>query len=178
LVGGEPAFTLAQASRLAGTSGDPVSSAGIDPITLRSGPLAVVLSPLAGGAISRFWSEKTGPAVELFRRAPDAALGRRDPWGMGCFPLVPWSNRIRAGRFAFGGRTVSLPPNRPQDRHTIHGKAYTVTYRGSTVLKVEPHTSDPKKYVLYPDQSIEAGNTPLRKRTRFVADKPSSLGPF
>ena len=73
MVDGEPPSTLAHASRLAGTAGDPVSSAGMDPITLRSGPLGVVLSPLAGGALARFWSEETGPAVELLRPRPSGA---------------------------------------------------------------------------------------------------------
>ncbi|MGH7321346.1 MAG: aldose 1-epimerase, partial [Candidatus Rokuibacteriota bacterium] len=96
----------------------------MDPITLRGGPLGVVLTPLVGGAITRFWCERTGAAVELLRPAPDLALARRDPWAMACFPLVPWSNRIREGRFAFGRHTVSLPPNRPQDHHTIHGHGF------------------------------------------------------
>ncbi len=135
VIDGKPPSTLAHASRLAGTAGDPVSSAGMDPITLRSGPLGVVLSPLVGGAIARFWSEKTGPDVELLRPAPDLALARRDPWAMACFPLVPWSNRIRAGRFAFGQRTISLPPNRPQDRHPIHGHGFQTSW---TVVSAHP----------------------------------------
>jgi aldose 1-epimerase len=54
---------------------------------------------------------------------------------MGCFPLVPWSNRIREGRFVFGRRTVSLPPNRPQDRHTIHGHGFQTAW---TVVSARP----------------------------------------
>lgn len=107
----------------------------MDPIILRSGPLGVVFAPEVGGAIARYWSEGRGPAMELLRPAPDAALERRDPWAMSCFPLVPWSNRIREGRFAFGSVTVSLPPNRPQDRHTIHGHGFQA---GWAVVHVEP----------------------------------------
>jgi aldose 1-epimerase len=108
----------------------------MDPITLRSGPLGVVLSPLVGGAIARFWGEREGAAAaELLRPTPDAALARRDPWATACFPLVPWSNRIREGRFAFGGRTVSLPPNRPQARHAIHGLGFEAPW---TVVDLGP----------------------------------------
>jgi aldose 1-epimerase len=108
----------------------------MDPVTLRSGPLGVVLSPAVGGAIARFWLERmTGSAVDLLRATPDAALARRDPWATACFPLVPWSNRIREGCFAFGGRTVSLPPNRPPDRHTIHGHGFQA---GWTVVDLDP----------------------------------------
>jgi aldose 1-epimerase len=102
----------------------------MEPITLRSGPLGVVLAPAVGGALARFWSEERRSALELLRPASELALARRDPWAMACFPLVPWSNRIRDGRFAFGPRTVSLAPNRPPDPHAIHGhgfqKAWTV----------------------------------------------------
>src|SRR4029450_11659319 len=42
---GETASTLAHARRLAGTRRDPVSSPGMDLLTLRSGPLSVVLAP-------------------------------------------------------------------------------------------------------------------------------------
>ena len=41
----------------------------------------------------------------------------------GCFPLVPFSNRIAGSRFSFGGRDVALKPNHPGDPASpvIHG---------------------------------------------------------
>jgi aldose 1-epimerase len=100
----------------------------MDPITLRSGPLGVVLAPAVGGAVARFWSDGIGSAVELLRPAPARAIAQRDPWAMACFPLVPWSNRIRLGRFAFGGRTVTLAPNRLPERHAIHGLGFQASW--------------------------------------------------
>ncbi len=129
MVDGEPASTLAHASRVAGTARDPVSSAGMDRITLRDGPLSVVLAPAVGGALARFWFEGTGSALELLRPAPERALAQPDPWAMACFPLVPWSNRIRDARFAFGGRTVRLTPNRPPDPHAIHGHGFQTAWK-------------------------------------------------
>jgi aldose 1-epimerase len=40
-----------------------------------------------------------------------------------CFPLVPFSNRIAHGRFAWGGRDISLAPNFPgsDHPHPLHG---------------------------------------------------------
>jgi aldose 1-epimerase len=110
----------------------------MDPITLRSGPLGVVLAPAVGGAIARFWSEGsegTGSAVELLRPAPHLAIERRDPWAMACFPLVPWSSRIHEGRFTFGLRTVTLAPNRPPERHAIHGLGFQTAW---TVADLRP----------------------------------------
>jgi aldose 1-epimerase len=113
----------------------------MDPITLRSGPLGVVLSPAVGGALTRFWHEGPGAAVELLRPTPDAALARRDPWATACFPLVPWSNRIRDGRFTFDSQQVALPPNRLPERHAIHGRgfeaAWTVTELGPALAILE-----------------------------------------
>jgi aldose 1-epimerase len=122
----------------------------MDPITLRSGPLGVVLSPAVGGAIARFWSERsegTGAAVELLRPAPHMALEHRDPWAMGCFPLVPWSSRIHEGRFAFGLRTVTLAPNRPPERHAIHGLGFQTAWsvehlRPALAVLEHRHTPD------------------------------------
>ncbi|HEX2501951.1 MAG TPA: aldose 1-epimerase [Methylomirabilota bacterium] len=113
----------------------------MDPITLRSGALGLVLAPRVGGAIARFWSEQTGRVVDLLRPTPDAILARHDVWATASFPLVPWSNRIREGRFVFGGRAVSLPLNRPPERHAIHGlgfqTAWTVADLGSTRVVLE-----------------------------------------
>ena len=36
-------------------------------------------------------------------------------------PLVPWPNRIRDGRYAFGGHQLSLPINEPERNNAIHG---------------------------------------------------------
>jgi aldose 1-epimerase len=45
---------------------------------------------------------------------------------MASFPLVPWSNRIRDGRFTFGGRAVALPTH--LDRHAIHGLGFRAAW--------------------------------------------------
>jgi aldose 1-epimerase len=96
----------------------------VDEVTLRSGALGLVLAPAAGGAIARFWSEGAGPPADLLRPAPAGVASPPNPWAMASFPLVPWSNRIRDGRFAFDGRAVRLPANRPPERHAIHGLGF------------------------------------------------------
>lgn len=63
-----------------------------------------------------------------------------DDWG--CYPLVPWSNRIPGGRFRVGGVEGHVPVNFP-DGSAIHGLgadvAWTVAARDerSVVLVVE-----------------------------------------
>lgn len=105
----------------------------MDLLTLRSGPLGLEVLPDVGGAVTRFWLERGDDAVELFRPATARAVEARDPKGMACFPLVPFSNRIRDGRFAFGGRAVSLPPNDPVERYPLHGFGWRAAWRPAAV---------------------------------------------
>jgi aldose 1-epimerase len=103
----------------------------MESITLHRGPLGVTLAPGIGGSIARFWSDARGTELDLLRPTPPDALARGEPGGLSSFPLVPWSNRIRAGRFTFGGRSVALTPN--LRGHAIHGlgcrTSWTVTDR-------------------------------------------------
>ncbi len=86
-------------------------------LRLRSGALAVELAPEIGGSIARFWCDEQ----DLMR---PAAEGSTDPGEMACFPLVPFSNRIRRGTFACDGRTVRLSPNLPGDKSPLHGQGW------------------------------------------------------
>ena len=83
---------------LAGAVPPRLCSAGVEPISMRQGPLGVVVVPEAGGALARFWSDSPDVIVDWLRPAPPEAIAHHDPGGMACFPLVPWSNRIRQGR--------------------------------------------------------------------------------
>jgi aldose 1-epimerase len=111
----------------------------METITLRRGPLGVMLAPGIGGSIARFWTEAANGGLELLRPSPPEALARGEPGDLSSFPLVPWSNRIRAGRFSFGGRSVALTPN--LRGHAIHGLGYrtswTVADRGRSEAVLE-----------------------------------------
>jgi len=88
-----------------------------DIITLRAGALRLDLAPQVGGAIARF--DAGGQPV--MRPAP-ADLD--DPLAASCFPLAPFSNRVRDGRFAFRGRAVQLDANMPGQAHPLHGQVW------------------------------------------------------
>ena len=123
--GRTPALTLARGP-LAGTARRPVSSLRMESITLRQGPLGVTLAPGIGGSIARFWSDAADAGLDFLRPTPSEALARGEPGGLSSFPLVPWSNRIRAGRFTFGGRSIALTPN--LRGHAIHGLGYRTSW--------------------------------------------------
>ncbi|MES3021444.1 MAG: aldose 1-epimerase [Pseudomonadota bacterium] len=90
-------------------------------IELTHGSSRVLLSPAIGGAIAAFSQEGPDGPVHWLRPASAAALAAGDPLGMASFPLVPFCNRIRDGRFELDGRQVSLAPNYQDSPHTLHG---------------------------------------------------------
>jgi len=105
----------------------------MDIITLRAGDCGLQLAPEAGGMVTRYWLERDARTWEWLRPASDLALSRRDGYEASAFPLVPYSNRIRAGRFRFGDRDVTLSLNRPPERHSIHGQGWQVAWTASDV---------------------------------------------
>jgi aldose 1-epimerase len=94
-------------------------------VTLRQGRAGFTVCPLAGGVITRYWHElDDGSARDWLWPASTDAIGQRDPLGMSCFPLVPFSGRIRDSRFQFQGQTVKLTMNFLPQRHAIHGHGW------------------------------------------------------
>ena len=106
----------------------------MDLITLRADRAGLVLAPAAGGSVVRYWIDGDAAPLDLLR--PWTAPREGDPFDAAAFPLVPYSNRLRAGRFSFQGRRVALPLNRPPEHHSIHGQGWQV---GWTPLEVRGH---------------------------------------
>jgi aldose 1-epimerase len=93
-------------------------------LALRSGGWEAALRPEIGGALASLTFE----GIEVLRTMP---LGSTNPLEAACFPLIPYCNRIRDGRFTWDGRTVQMPANFPPEPHSLHGlgwqAAWTVT---------------------------------------------------
>jgi aldose 1-epimerase len=89
----------------------------VNSITLRSGPWKAALRPEVGGSMASL----TFDGTEALRTM---APGSASPLDAACFPLVPYCNRIRDGRFRFGEHEVALPANFPPERHSIHGLSW------------------------------------------------------
>jgi aldose 1-epimerase len=105
-----------------------------------------------------------GP-LALLRPTPDDALDNSTGaggWGadgMGCFPLLPFSNRIADGRFQRGGTAVALPLNRAGCPHALHGHgwdvAWTTEWRaGDAVRLVYHHRADAWPWSYRAEQTI------------------------
>lgn len=86
-------------------------------VVLQTARARVELLPALGGAVGRF----TWDGRDVLRPAP---AGTADVLATGSFPLVPFCNRIRDGRFSFGGHEVALAPNLGDHPHALHGQGW------------------------------------------------------
>jgi aldose 1-epimerase len=101
--------------------------------TLHAGAWKAGLLPELGGAVAYL----TRDGRNVLRRAPD---GVDDPLEMGCFPLVPYANRISHGRFTFAGKAYRVPLNFGDHPHSLHGtgwqSAWTVQSAGEAAVSM------------------------------------------
>ena len=95
-------------------------------IALRSGGAVLDLLPEVGGAVSRFSVD----GADVLRAAPART---QDVLQTGCFPLVPFANRIANGLFDFGGETIRLPRNFGDHPHVLHGQGWQSRWHVETL---------------------------------------------
>jgi aldose 1-epimerase len=93
----------------------------MDRLTLSCGRLRLTLSPSIGGSISAFEWDHGDKARPILRKCNSSSENVLEA---GCFPLVPFVNRIRGGRFTFRGREVRIAPNMPGDPSPLHGQGW------------------------------------------------------
>lgn len=86
-------------------------------IALRSGDWEAQLLPELGGAITALRHR----GIDILRPTPQGASSALHT---ACFPLAPYCNRIRDGRFAFGAHNVLLAANFPPEPHSLHGLSW------------------------------------------------------
>ncbi|HEY3814349.1 MAG TPA: aldose 1-epimerase [Caulobacteraceae bacterium] len=96
-------------------------------VTISNESFDLELDPAIGGSVTRFHRKaaKAAPSQPIFR---DAAANLADAGGASAFPLVPFSNRIRGGRFSFRGREVTLTPNLKGDPSPLHGQGWRAAW--------------------------------------------------
>src|SRR5260221_9862012 len=104
-------------------------------IELGAGDLRAEVWPAVGGSLGAFHADTGGGRLDFVRPATGESVAREGPLAMGSFPLVPYSGRIRDGRFTFAGRQVALPLNFPPARHSIHGHGWQAPW---SVAEVAP----------------------------------------
>jgi len=158
--------------------------AQVQPVTIGDGDTSLTVAPSLGGSITRYWSEdRRGSIIEWLRPATRQALADGELRGMSSFPLIPFSNRIRDGRFTFQGRDIVLPLNFLPERHTIHGQGWklpwTVTDQTANALTVAyDETAGPWPWPYHAQQHFRLTGDVLEQTisVRNTGDRDMPLG--
>lgn len=127
---------------------------------LQHGDQTVELAPDVGGAIARYSIIHDDVSVDLMRAT---SFDTRNVLDFACFPLVPYSSRVREGRFRFEGREIRLPLNFGDHPHSIHGHGWQAPWSVSAVA--------PDSVTLDYDHVADAWPWAYRARQSFLLDR-------
>ncbi len=153
-------------------------------VEIRDGRASAGIWPELGGSLAWFRWEggPRGEAIDWLRPATPKAHSAPDAGAMACFPLVPYSNRVRGGRFAFAGRQVRLPVT-DADPNFEHGHGWR---RPWTVERSTPsrailcyrHEADawPWSYEAEQEIALEDGALAVRLTLRNLSPEPMPAG--
>ena len=149
-------------------------------VELVSGPLRLELTPSIGGSISALeWTGTGGPRGILRKR--DGVLEK--VLDGASFPLVPYVNRVRGGRFTFRGREVRLSPNMAGDASPLHGQgwlgAWDITEQSETrAILVFHHSAGewPWEYEARQEFEIDERSLAIGLICRNISSEPMPCG--
>ena len=152
-------------------------------VRLRSPSLSLDLCPALGGSIAAFrWHRPDGKVFDLLRPATEAALRGGDVEGMGCFPLTPFSNRLRIGQCVFRGRRIAMPRN-TAGPHVEHGHGWQRPWRIAEAgtdhaFLVLDHQADawPFPYEMRQHVRLHPGTLEIERTARNCGDKAMPYG--
>ena len=94
-------------------------------IRMRADNLELLLAPGVGGSIARLDLLGENGRLPVMRGADSRSANVLDA---ASFPLVPFCNRVRGGRFAFRGREVRLAANMAGDPSPLHGQGWLAAW--------------------------------------------------
>lgn len=145
-------------------------------IALSNGDLSVRVSTCGGSILRLDWGD-----VPLLRPATDDAKAIES----GCYPLVPFGNRIRGNSFDFDGRRFTLGPNTEWDAHYLHGEGWLSEWSveqasGGTVVLTHEHDGSALPNIYHADQRFalhdDAFEMRLSVTNRGARPMPFGLG--
>ncbi|GLR48173.1 aldose 1-epimerase [Sphingomonas astaxanthinifaciens] len=149
-------------------------------LMLRAGPLELELSPSIGGSITRFTWVEGKRRIPLLRESHSDA---RTVLDQASFPLVPYVNRIRGGRFTFRGREVRIAANMAGDISPLHGQGWlgewtveSASETEATLRFVHPTGEWPWSYEAMQHVTLDPAGFSLRLECRNTSDSPMPCG--
>ena len=156
------------------------NSVSAELLRLSSGPLEVALAPEVGGSIAHFFFVRGTERYPVLRGTADVPPSVLDA---GSFPLVPYSNRIRGGRFGFRGREVTIAPNMASDPSPLHGQGWLRPWQvesadeQSAVLLMRHEAGEwPWTYQARQDFALDAEGLTIRLGCTNLSREPMPCG--
>jgi aldose 1-epimerase len=149
-------------------------------VTLSAGSLELTVNPSIGGSIS--WLDWVGPDARspVLRKCNN---GHENVLDSASFPLVPYVNRIRGGRFSFRGRDVQLQPNMPGDPSPLHGQGWLGAWQvekqdGAQALLSFDHRAGEWPWAYRAEQhfALDAAGLTLKLTCRNLSREPMPCG--
>ena len=151
-----------------------------DSLTLACDILELQLSPSIGGAISNLFSIAGGSRTPVLRESHSPLENVLDA---ACFPLVPFSNRIRGGRFGYRGEEIRLRPNMAGDPSPLHGQGWTGAWQvqsssdsAATLAFTHKAGEWPWDYEARQIFRVEASALHMRIACRNLSQRPMPCG--
>jgi aldose 1-epimerase len=122
-------------------------------VRLENDDIIVEISPACGASLTRVDYKLQDSQIPVLRCCDDSLVDQLSALGASCFPLLPYSNRLRNGRFEVGDQQYQHSLNCPPEKHSSHGDAWMRQWRvGKTSsshiqLFLDPEDSQPVKYL-------------------------------
>ena len=149
-------------------------------VTLAAGKIRLVLNPSIGGSIFDFsWidGDSSRPILRKCNSESQNVLEASS------FPLVPYVNRIRGGRFIFRGREVTLAPNMAGDPSPLHGQGWlnpwkveASTERTATLTYLHERGEWPWDYEARQDFAVDEDGLSATLSCRNASAEPMPCG--
>lgn len=148
------------------------------PLVIADGIARAEIRPDLGAGVARYELHDGTP---LFRAAPSDTT---NPRALGCILLVPWSNRIGAGGFAFGDEHYAVACNVPGEPMPLHGSGFQQRWRvaeataARAVLELDCDTPQPFRYSARASYELTDGALSVTLAVVNAADRslPYGLG--
>ena len=149
-------------------------------LKLSAGRLRLELNPSIGGAISKFEWGDGGHPRPILRECHNSLERVLDAPN---FPLVPYVNRIRDGRFTFRGQEVRIAPNMAGDPSPLHGQGWLnpwqvdITREDYAVLRYRHEPGEwPWAYEALQTFELDDGGVTLKLECQNLSNDPMPCG--
>jgi aldose 1-epimerase len=149
-------------------------------LTISDGASESAIVPGLGAGLAWYDLLIGGKSAPIFR--PCRNLSEAHPLDLALNLLVPWSNRISNGGFAFEGEFHPLEPNLPGETFPIHGNAFTSSWvvegknSSRATLTLDSSGPGPFRYASTVTYELRSGALSVELGVRNVGVKSLPFG--